>query len=305
MKIILAGGTGLLGRALGRRLLQSGHTVTVLSRAARAARNGEPAAIAWTPDGTTGPWAQSLEGADAVVNLAGAGIADKRWNNPRKALLRSSRLDATRSLVGAIAGLSGRPATFLQCTAIGYYEASLDDRAVDETAPMANNFFGHLCAEWEAAAQPVEAFGCRLAVVRTGVVLDGRGGALPQMALPFKLFGGGPLASGRQVMSWIHVDDWASLVTWLLATPDAQGIYNATAPHAATNAEFARALGSALGRPSWLPVPAFVLRLVVGEMADAALITGQRVVPARALAQGFRFQYTDLGDALRSALALR
>jgi uncharacterized protein (TIGR01777 family) len=237
--------------------------------------------------------------------LAGAGIADKRWTAARKAELKSSRVESTRSLVRAIESSTRRPPTFIQGSAIGYYGASLDDRPLDETSPGGRDFLAEMASAWEAETAPLPALGCRLAIVRTGIVLDAAGGALPQMALPFKLFGGGPMASGRQVISWIHRDDWLALVLWILNTSSAEGVFNATAPNPVTSRQFAAALGRALRRPSWLPVPAFALRLVVGELAEDGLIKGQRVVPARALAAGFRFAHPEIGEALRSALAKR
>ena len=307
MRIVIAGGSGLLGRALSTRLLADGHDVVVLSRhgdRGSGARGG-PRFVAWQPDGSTGSWASELDGADAVVNLSGAGIADQRWTAARKAELRSSRVLSTESLVRAVQAATKRPQVFVQGSAMGYYGASLDARPLDETAPPGQDFLGELCVAWEAAAQPLVSLGCRLAIVRTGLALDPTGGALPQIALPFRLFGGGPMASGRQVMSWIHVDDWTSLVTWILSTPSASGVFNATAPHPVDNRAFAKALGRALGRPSWFPVPAFVLRIVVGGMADAGLILGQSVVPARALAAGFTFAHPTLDEALAHVLRER
>lgn len=306
MRIVVAGGTGLIGKALTDRLLADGHTVVVLSRGQAPAPRGSrgPEVVAWNPDGSVGPWASTIDGADAIVNLTGAGIADKRWTPARKSLLASSRVLSTRSLVGAVGVATKRPAVFVQGSAVGYYGASLDPNPIDESHPPGTDFLGRLAVEWETAAQPVEALGCRLVLVRTGVVLDGRGGALPQMALPFRLFGGGPMGSGRQMISWIHIDDWVSLVVWLLGTPSASGAYNASAPEPVNSRAFSAAIGRALHRPSWFPVPGFVLRIVVGEMADVALLRGQAALPARALAQGFRFAHVDLDEALKSAFAL-
>jgi uncharacterized protein (TIGR01777 family) len=304
MRIVIAGGSGFLGRALSRRLTGDGHEVIVLSRSARTTSGADGArSAAWNPDGSSGPWAQALEGADAVINLSGAGIADKRWSRARKAELRSSRLLSTRSLVRAMETLTRRPPVFLQGSAMGYYGATLDDSPVDESSPPGPDFFGRLAVEWEAEASPLVDLGCRVVFIRTGLVLDTNGGALPLMALPFRLFGGGPMASGRQVLSWIHIADWIAMVLWALSTPTATGAYNATAPNPMTNAEFSRALGRALRRPSWFPVPGFLLRLIVGEMAEAGLIRGQRVVPARALDAGFTFQYPHLAEALAELLS--
>lgn len=307
MRIIIAGGSGLLGGALCTRLTADGHDVVILSRQGdrRQVSRGGARYVAWSGDGSVGAWASELEGADAIVNLSGAGIADKRWNPERKALLRSSRLLSTQSLTSALARLSQRPSTFIQASGLGYYGASLDDRPLDEQSPPGDDFLGRLCVEWESAAAPVAALGCRLVCVRTGIVLDPNGGALPPLAMPFRLFGGGPMASGRQFMSWIHRDDWTRLVAWLIETPAAVGAFNGTAPTPVTNARFAQGLGRALGRPSWLPVPAFALRLAVGEMADPMLILGQRVLPVHAQAMGFTFSHPEVDEALRHALSLR
>lgn len=306
MRIVIAGGSGFLGQALARRVSSNGHEVVVLTRRASSSPETRIRAVAWSPDGGTGAWQSALDGADVVVNLAGAGMADKRWTAARTAELRSSRLLSTRSLVAAITALPAdrRPRTFIQGSAVGYYGASLDPTPRDETSPPGNDFLGHLAADWEREAHPTERLGCRLVVLRTGIVLDRSGGALPQMALPFKLFVGGHIASGRQMISWIHLDDWLSLVEWLIDTPRLSGPFNASAPQPATSRDVAAAIGKALGRPSWFPVPAFVLRIVVGPMADAALVPGQAAVPARAMAEGFRFEHAGLEEAVRHA-ALR
>jgi uncharacterized protein len=300
MRIVIAGGLGFLGRALTRRLLDGGHDVTVLTRSGIPGADPErPRVVLWNPDGSTDVWAHALEDADAVVNLAGAGIADQRWTDARKAMLQRSRLMATLSLVKAVASTIRRPSVFIQGCAVGYYGASLDARTRDETDPAGSDFLARLCAEWETAAEPIAALGCRLVTLRTGIVLSPDGGALPLMALPFKLFVGGRTGSGRQYLPWIHVDDWVALVAWAIGNPGVCGPLNACAPNPVTNADFSSALGRALGRPDWIPVPSFVMRMVVGrEMADVALLNGQRAVPARALAGGFRFSHPDIDEAL-------
>jgi uncharacterized protein (TIGR01777 family) len=301
MRIVIAGGSGLLGRALVRRLVAQHHDVVILSRrTSKAARDGARTAV-WTPDGSIGAWAREVDGADAVVNLAGAGIADTRWTPARKALLESSRILSTRSLVSAVQAASTRPGVFVQGSAIGYYGASLSERTHDEASPPGSDFFSRLAVEWEHEARPLAALGCRLVVIRTGVVLSRNGGALPPMARPFRFFVGGPVGSGRQYMSWISIDDWVALVTWAIATPAAHGPINATAARPVTNAEFSATLGRVLRRPALLPVPAFVLRVLFGEMADAILL-GQRVVPVKAQALGFTFEHNDLEHAISHAL---
>jgi len=301
MKVVLAGGTGFLGRALVEHLAQRGHEVVVLSRSGPAAGPAGSRRVDWQPDGAAGPWAREVDGADAIVNLAGAGIADRRWSAARKEELRVSRVTSTRSLVSAVRAAAHRPAVFVQGSAIGFYGVA-GDEPLDESFPPGDDFLGTLCIAWEAEAHPIEALGCRLAVIRTGIVLAKDGGALPQMAMPFRFFVGGPIANGRQFMSWIHRDDWLRLVCWTMETPAIEGVFNATAPHPVTNAEFSQALGRALHRPSWFPVPGFALRVLFGEFATHGLVGGQRVVPKRALDAGFTFTYPELGPALTSAL---
>jgi uncharacterized protein (TIGR01777 family) len=299
---VIAGGSGLLGRAITARLLAAGHRVVVLGRSGAARTASSEARIehvTWRPDGSVGEWARALEGAEVVVNLSGAGIADARWTASRKAILESSRMLSTTSLVKAIEACEAKPRVFVQGSAVGYYGASLDSRPRDESAPPGTDFLGDLSQRWEAAAAPIEQLGCRLVIARTGVVLDRAGGALPKMALPFRLFVGGPVGSGRQALSWIHRDDWTRLVCWLIERPEAKGAFNVCAPAPVTNREFSRALGRALHRPNWAPVPAFVLRTIFGEMADAMLLSGQWVIPARALNLGFEFGYPTIDSALR------
>lgn len=303
MKIVIAGGSGFLGRALTAHLLDDGDDVVVLGRGARN-RITHPRlrAVTWTPDGTAGPWARELDGAGALINLAGAGIADRRWSAARKRDIRDSRVFATRSLVAAVRQAATPPPVVIQGSAIGYYGAFDDGPELDERASPGTDFLGATCAQWEAEAQPLTAAGCRVVYLRTGIVLSRSGGALAKMMPPFQFFVGGPLGSGRQVMSWIHLDDWIALVRWAIGNPAVSGPLNATAPHPATNREFSRALGRALWRPSLFPVPGFVLRLIVGEFARDGLLRGQRVVPRRARELGFTFRFERLDEAIRDAV---
>jgi uncharacterized protein (TIGR01777 family) len=300
MKVVIAGGTGFLGRPLGDALVGAGHEVIVLTRA-RAAGSDVVRQVTWTPDGTTGPWTMAIDGADAVVNLAGAGLADRRWTTSRKHVLRDSRILATRSLVAAMRIVTTPPATFLSGSAVGYY-GSRGAEPLDESARAGRDFLARLCSDWEAEALSAVSRGCRVLLIRTGVVLAREGGALRKLIPPFLMFAGGPIASGLQVMSWIHRDDWIALVVWALNARTASGALNATAPTPVTNAEFCRALGQALHRPSWLRVPTGALRLLVGEIADVALVSGQRVLPTKALAAGFTFRYPDINTAMQAAV---
>jgi uncharacterized protein (TIGR01777 family) len=293
MKVVIAGGTGFIGQALGARLKQDGHELHVLSRRARSAQEVE-----WTPDGSTGLWASALDGADAVVNLAGESIASGRWTAARKARIRDSRILATRSLVAAIERVAQRPAVFLSGSAVGYYGPRRDEPITEETPP-GDDFLASVCREWEGEALKAARW-TRVVLLRTGIVLERDGGALPQMALPFKLFAGGPVGSGRQYQAWIHRDDWVGMATWALRTAEMTGPLNVTAPNPVTNREFAQTLGRILHRPALMPAPAFAMRAALGEMADALLLTGARVIPARAQALGFGFRYPTLEAALRA-----
>jgi uncharacterized protein (TIGR01777 family) len=300
MKIVIAGGTGFLGQALARRLEDAGHDVVVLTRDATRARPGVAGRlVTWDPDTPVGAWTAEIDGADAIVNLAGADLAERRWTDDRKAELRESRISSTRSLVTAARGAARRPAVFLQASAIGFYGTDDTGREIDESFPPGNDFLARLCVAWEAEAHPAAALGCRLVIMRNGVVLAPDGGAGRKLRRPFKLFVGGPIASGQQYVSWIHRDDWVAMAAWALANADVSGVVNATSPNAVTNEELSRAMGRALRRPSWLRVPGFALRALVGEMAGPALIRGQRVVPRRAVELGFRFARPEIDDGVR------
>jgi uncharacterized protein (TIGR01777 family) len=239
-----------------------------------------------------------VDGADAVVNLAGESIASGRWTAARKERIRDTRIRATRSLVAAIERASRRPTAFISGSAIGYYGPHGDEPVTEQT-PAGNDFLATVCRAWEAEALRA-ATATRLVLLRTGIVLERVGGALPQMALPFTLFAGGPAGSGQQYQPWIHRNDWVSMATWALHSPAVSGPLNVTAPNPVTNREFARTLGRVLRRPAVIPAPAFALRLVLGEMADGLLLTGARVIPAHAQAMGFHFEYPTLETALRA-----
>jgi uncharacterized protein (TIGR01777 family) len=298
MKIVVAGGTGFLGVPLVSLLARDGHDVVVLTRESHNGGSAKLSRVTWTPNGESGAWASAIDGAGAVVNLAGESIAGKRWSAAQKQRIRDSRLEATRSLTTAIREAKNPPPVFVSGSAIGYY-GPLGDQRVAEDAPPGSDFLANVCVEWEREAARA-ADRTRLVCVRTGVVLEKDGGALPEMLPPFKFGVGGPVGSGRQYWAWIHRDDWLGLVRWALATPAVSGPLNATAPNPVTNAEFARALGRAMHRPAFMPAPAFALRLMLGEMADSLLLTGQRVVPAKATQSGFTFKYAQLDDALRA-----
>lgn len=293
MKIVVAGGTGFLGARLVQAWRGAGHRVLVLTRRPR-----EVDQLAWAPGDARGEWTRALDDADAVVNLAGNGIADRRWTPERKRAILDSRVVATRALAGAIAAAPRPPRAFLSSSATGIY-GTRDEQPATEETPPGSDFLAGVCRAWEAEANAA-APATRVVLLRTGVVLDRQGGALPQMALPFRFFVGGPIGSGRQSISWIHLDDWTAMVRWALETTSVSGPLNLTAPAPVTNKEFSRALGRAMRRPALLPVPAFALRLAFGEMADTLLLGGQRVLPAKAQRLGFAFRYATVDAALQA-----
>lgn len=301
MRVVIAGGTGFLGGALSERLRARGDEVVILSRGGVAA--GTERLVGWTPDGSTGPWARELAGATAVINLAGTSIEQKRWTAARKRDIRLSRVLATRSLVAAIRSVpdTDRPKVFVQGSAVGFY-GTPDAEELDESSPPGGDFLSGVVVDWEAEARAVEALHVRLVILRSGIPLALSGGALPKIMQPFKFFVGGRLGDGTQYFSWIALTDWLSLVSWAIETPAAAGVFNATAPTPVTNAELSRAIGRAIHRPSWIPVPPLALKIIVGPMANDALLRGQRVLPKRALEMGFRFQYPDIGPALENAV---
>jgi len=303
MKVVLAGGSGFLGQPLAARLVADGHSVVILTRGAPSTAPGVRCAP-WTPNGQIGEWAREVDGADAIINLAGAGIADKRWSAKRKRDLKNSRVNSTRSLVAAVRAAAKKPSTFIQGSGAGYY-GTPDDLVLDESFPPGSDFLAGLAVAWEAEAHPVTALGARLVIIRSGVVLAHDGGAFPQMARPFKFFVGGRLGSGKQYFAWIHRDDWIAMIVWALKTPTVKGVLNGTAPEPVTNQQLTKAIGHALWRPSLFPVPGFALKVIVGEMAGPALLRGQRVVPQQALKQGFKFSYPDIDSALAAVVRAR
>ena len=300
MRILIAGGSGFLGRPLCELLLQHHHQVTVLSRNPAKAASALPAAvsvIAWDAL-TRGQWERTLDTADAVINLAGEPIADQRWTAQRKQLVRNSRTTATCLLVQAIGRASPRPSVLVNASGIGYY-GPCDARPVTEQTPAGSGFLAEMSVAWEQEAMAAEAIGLRVVRLRIGIVLALDGGALPRMALPFRFFLGGPVGSGTQWISWIHREDLLGLIRWALTNPAISGPVNGVAPGAVAMRDFCRTLGEALNRPCWFPVPEFVLRLALGEMA-VLLTTGQRVEPTVALRGGYVFRYPALKPALEA-----
>ncbi len=293
MRVIVTGGTGFLGGALVERLRGDGHTITVLTRGPTGA-----GAVHWDPETPSAEWTSTLDGADAVIHLAGASIAGGRWTPKRKALIRDSRVKSTRAVATAIRAARRPPSVFVSGSAMGIY-GSRGDEPLTEDSPPGSSVLASVCVEWEREALAA-ASASRVVLVRTGLALDRSGGALPRIALPFSFFAGGPIGSGRQYMSWIHRDDWVEMVRWALSNSAVSGPLNATAPNPVTNREFAKTLGRVLGRPAFVPTPAFALRLALGEMAEELLLTGQRVLPAKAQSLGCTFRYPLLEPTLRA-----
>lgn len=295
MRVIISGASGLIGSALWSELRTNGHDVVKLVR--RAPKDGE---IQWDPAKGVLP-VDALEGADAIVHLAGAGIGDHRWTPEYKQELVDSRVKSTTLLAETIAACTDRPKVLLSGSAIGIY-GPRDSTELDETSTLGTDFLATLCQQWEAAAAPAAEAGTRVAYLRTGIVLTPKGGALKKMLPLFKMFAGGPFGKGKQWQSWISLPDEVGAIQHLL-TADVSGPVNLTAPNPITNRGFATLLGHALGRPSFLPVPPFGPKLLLGsELANALLFTGQKVMPKVLQQSGYRFQHPRLDDAFRALL---
>jgi uncharacterized protein len=321
MQVVVTGATGFIGRPLCAELVGRGHSVTALSRDAERARatlGPQVRSLSWgmreerreksedRSQKSDVEWEQAVAEADAVLNLAGEPVAARRWTPAIKESVRSSRVEATRSLVEAIEKASRKPSVLVSTSAVGYYGDRGDAEITEESGP-GQDFLSETSIQWEAAAERATEFGVRVCRMRLGIVL-GRGSALQKMLYPlpipispWKLGLGGPLGNGRQWMPWVHLDDVIGLFLWAMTTPDVRGAVNATAPNPVTNAEFSRALGRALHRPAFLPVPSFVPKLLFGEFADSVL-TGQRALPTVAQRLGYRFQFPDINSALRSLI---
>jgi len=302
VKVLVTGASGLIGSALCDALLARGDEVVGLSRDPERARNGRPGIAwhAWQPT-LERPPAAAFEGVDGVVNLVGETIA-QRWTDAAKEKIVETRRTATHNLVGAISGLERRPAVLVSQSAVGYY-GDRGDAVLDESSPPGGESFdSEVTQEWERAAREIEPAGVRLAIVRTGQVLDAGGGMLAELLPPFKLGLGGPLAGGGQYVSWIHAADEVGILLWALGEERVSGVVNATAPNPVTNRELSKALGRALGRPALVPVPGFVLDLKFGGEFGKVLRGGQRVAPKRTLELGYEFEHPDLDEALQSLL---
>ncbi len=307
MRIFMTGGTGLVGSRLIPRLLDRHDIVVLLTRRPDAARQkwGDRCTVVEGDPMQAGAWMKAIDDCDAVVNLAGEGVFNRRWSAAFKQLLRDSRVKTTEHVVEALAksphNAAGTARVLVNASAIGYYGPHGDEELTEETPP-GDDDLARLCVEWEKAARAAEAHGIRVAIVRVGVVLDKEGGALRQMMTPFKFFMGGPVGNGRQHVSWIHHADLIGLILMALDESRAVGPINGTAPNPVTNKVLSKALGRAMGRPSFMAVPKFILRIMLGQVAG--LVTqGQRVLPRRALELGYTFKFPEINGALKDILA--
>jgi uncharacterized protein (TIGR01777 family) len=303
MKILITGSTGLVGTALTQDLQRAGNTVCRLIRPGASSQtigNSQGFDVTWNP--ATGELGGAAVGADAVVNLAGASIADGRWTPQRKDLLRSSRVDTTRALVQALAKMSARPRVLVSASATGYY-GNRGDETLTESSQPGNGFLSEIAKEWESEALKAEVLGVRVVRARFGVILSKNGGALPQMMRPFQFGVGGRIGTGKQWLSWITLDDTVAILRLALENATITGALNVVSPQPVTNADFTKILAATLHRPALFPAPAFALRLLLGEMADALLLSGQRAIPAQLQKLNHPFLHPNLPNALVALLS--
>lgn len=301
MRILITGGTGLIGTRLVEHLIDHGRAVTVVSR-----QDYKPATLPakitfaqWDAKTAQG-WGHLVDGIEAVVNLAGAGLADARWTEERKKLLRESRLNAGKAVVEAIRAAEKKPKVLVHASAVGYYGPRGDEEITEESDP-GDDFLAQLCQDWEAVTRPVEEMGVRRVVIRSGMVLDVRGGALPRMLMPFRFFVGGPVGNGQQWYSWIHHYDEVNAIRFLIENGAARGPFNLTAPNPLRSRDLAKTIGKAMHRPAFFPAPAFMLKLLFGEMS-MVLLEGQRVIPKRLEELGYQFKYPTAEAALEELI---
>jgi len=303
MRVIITGGTGLIGRPLSAALVADGHDVTVLTRDPQKVKD-MPAGVklaAWDGQSAHG-WGELADGAGAIINLAGENLSGGRWTKEMKQKIRQSRTRAGKAVMEAIAAAAVKPKVLVQSSAVGYYGTATGDKQVTEADPAGNDFLAKVCFDWEHSTAAASRMGVRRPLLRTGVVLANEGGAFPKLLLPFKFFAGGPLGSGKQWLPWIHIEDEVRAIQFALTNEEADGPINLSAPNPVTNSEIAKKLGEILGRPSFLPAPGFALQTVLGEMS-VLVLEGQRAVPAKLQALGFQFKYPTIEPALRQLLA--
>jgi hypothetical protein len=298
MKILISGGTGLIGKALIKNLIKTGDQVLVLTRSKDGREDSDSKKYIEWDARSSEPLIPFLKDINAVINLAGDNIGNGNWTKAKKERIISSRVQAGNALSKAIIDSGDKPDVFIQASAVGYYGSSLDE-TFDESSPNGKGFQADVAQKWENSSGVLDAVGIRRVIIRMGIVLDAKSGALPLMVLPFKLFAGGPLGSGRQYVSWIHLQDDVRAIDFVMRNPKLSGAVNLTAPTSYPNKDFGKVVGKVLRRPYWFPVPAFGLKLVLGEKSELVL-DGQNVYPRKLLEHGFQFKYPDLESALRS-----
>ncbi len=300
MKILIAGGSGLIGSALARHYIQKGQEVYILSRrGSTAALPPKAQGVEWDARSAEG-WGELMEAVDVVINLTGENLGAGRWTEQRKERFYSSRIQSGRALIEAMRQSSRKPTTMVQSSAVGYYGDG-GDQVLDESNPPGKDFLARLCVDWEESTREAEFMGVRRIILRTGVVLAEGAEVLNRLILPFRFFVGGPLGSGRQWLPWIHMADVVGAVDFLVENPNLSGAFNLSAPQPVQNATFGKTLARILRRPYWLPVPAFALKLVLGEMSKLVL-EGQRAIPKRLLEYGYAFHFSEHEAALRDLL---
>jgi hypothetical protein len=298
MKILISGGTGLIGKALIKNLIKTGDQVLVLTRSKDGREDSDSKKYIEWDARSSAPLIPFLKDINAVINLAGDNIGNGNWTKAKKERIISSRVQAGNALSKAIIDSGDKPDVFIQASGVGYYGSSLDE-TFDESSPNGKGFQADVAQKWENSSGVLDAVGIRRVIIRMGIVLDAKSGALPLMVLPFKLFAGGPLGSGRQYVSWIHLQDDVRAIDFVMRNPKLSGAVNLTAPTSYPNKDFGKVVGKVMRRPYWFPVPAFGLKLVLGEKSELVL-DGQNVYPRKLLEHGFQFKYPDLESALRS-----
>jgi uncharacterized protein len=303
MRAIITGGTGFQGKYLITELANAGYEVIVLSRHPDQYKLKLPDGVRleWWDAKSSQGWGSLADGADAIVNLAGENMAAGRWTEKSKQEIRSSRVNAGKAIVQSIEQVPNKPKVVIQASAVGYY-GTREDQKISEDSPPGNDFQASVCLDWEASTAPVDRMGVRRVVIRTGLPLATDGGVLERFLLPFKLYAGGPLGSGKQWIPWIHMADQVGAIRFLIENPGLSGAFNLCSPNPVTNKQLAQAIGKAMGRPSILPVPGFAMKLVFGQMADEMLLVGWRELPDRLLKAGYRFRFPEIDPALRDLL---
>lgn len=301
MRILISGGTGMIGNLLASHMLEAGHEIWILSRRIREKYSSHGINMIHWDGISMGNWADVVSTSDVIINLAGENIGTKRWSKKQKKLIVDSRVNSGEILTAAISKAVIRPKVFIQASAIGYYGVKNDEIMTEENGP-GNDFMAEICKKWEASSLEIESMGIRRVIIRTGVVLSKSAGALNRLLLPFKFFIGGPLGSGKQNISWVHPVDVVSAINFLVENDKAEGVFNLTAPQPISNAQLGSELAKIIQRPYWLRVPSFGLRLLLGEMSTLVL-DGQMVFPQKLLSLGYKFKYPNIIDSLIDLMA--